>query len=135
MKRQEPFALSDVFARIVQDADSSAITISRLSKYQYVLWQSRAFVIEDGQQEKRTRERLMRLDLAISSEDDLIARYESSIAYKMLAAARASGESLAPQLLSATLGLHADEASVAYCAGLIERHAGLVKPATPLEAQ
>jgi hypothetical protein len=119
MKAHEPFTLADVFERTLQDNESLSLSISRLAKYQMLLWHSRSFLIEANQQDKPLRERLMRLHPAIATEQDMISRYAASVAYKLAAAARSNSEALTAQTLCRILGLTGTSADADYCAMLI----------------
>lgn len=105
MKVEEPFALEDVFERVLQDSESLGLTTSRLSRYQSILWQSRCFIVEPEQQDRPVRQRLTRLQPQIVSDEDLIVRYESSVVYKLGVAATATGEELTASLVCRVLGL------------------------------
>ncbi|MBL8472322.1 MAG: NYN domain-containing protein [Rhodocyclaceae bacterium] len=119
MHEREPFTLAEIFARVVQDSDTRSVTISALAKYQHILWQSRVFVLERDQQDKPVRDRLMRLEPGIRTPEELVRRYEASIAYKLHSAARGGAERLTPEILASVLGLGADPEALEYCAGLM----------------
>ena len=112
---------ADVFERTIEENDGLGLTTSRLSKYQTILWHSRSFILEPGEQDAPIRDRLMRLRPDISSVDDLVALYEASIAYKLGAAATAAGEPLAVPTLRVALGLSDTPDDTAYCARLLEK--------------
>ncbi|RMG71592.1 MAG: NYN domain-containing protein [Bacteroidetes bacterium] len=115
MIREEPFKLVDVFDEILEQEDDLSITTTVLSKYQAVIWQSRAFIIEEDQQDLAIRERLMRLAPPIDSAEALIFRYEASIAYKLSQAAHHLGQSLGPARLARILGITHEADHEAYC--------------------
>lgn len=119
MEAEEPFTMAGVFDHVLHDNDSLALSVSRLAKYQTILWQSRCFSIEPNQQDKSVRDRLMRLQSDIGSAEDLVFRYEASIAYKLAAAARAQDQVLDPSILRQVLGLAEMPEELAYCAELI----------------
>jgi len=119
MKIEEPFALADVFERVLQDSESLGLTTSRLSRYQSILWQSRCFIVESEQQDRPVRQRLMRLQSQIASDEDLISRYESSVVYKLGVAATATGEQLTASLVCRVLGLPETPEAITYCEKLL----------------
>lgn len=80
LKAEEPFTMAAVFDNALHDHDSLSLSVSRLSKYQTVLWQSRCFGVEPNQQDKSVRGRLMRLRSDIASLGDFVFRYEASSA-------------------------------------------------------
>lgn len=122
MKPYEPFTLDEAFERAVQEGDSAPVTVSRLAKYQYVLWQSRSFVIDLNQKDKPLRERLMRMDSDITTADDLVFRYEASIVLKLLSAAKSGGgEVVTAEAVRLVLGLDLTEESDRYCGRLLAR--------------
>ncbi len=119
MKAEEPFMLADVFERVLQDTDIPGLSLSKLARYQSILWQSRCFAIEPEQQGKSIRERLMRLAPEIATADDLAVRYERSIVYKLAAAARAAETELDARVLCQALGLPETEEELDYCGTLL----------------
>ena len=119
MKAEEPFILADVFERVLQDTDIPGLSLSKLARYQSILWQSRCFAIEPQQQGKSIRERLMRLAPELATEDDLAARYERSIAYKLGAAAKAAELELDARTLCQALGLPETQEQLDYCGTLL----------------
>lgn len=121
MKSEEPFTMAAVFEDVLHDHDSLALSISRLSKYQTVLWQSRCFSIEPNQQDKSVRDRLMRLQSDIASLEDFVFRYEASIAYKLIAATKAQHQTFDVSILRQVLGLADTQEETAYCVKLIDR--------------
>lgn len=121
MKAQEPFTPADVFDRVLHDEGAPALTISRLTKYQTVLWHSRCFNVEPNQQDKPVRDRLMRLQTDIATAADFAFRYEASIAYKLGAAAKTHEQPFDAPQLRQVLGLADTPQELAYCDSLIHR--------------
>ena len=120
MVRAQPFKLVDVFEQIMEEEDDLSITTTVMSKYQAVLWQSRAFVIEDGQQELPIRERRMYLSDQITSADSMVFRYEASIAYKLSQVAIDHDKTLTPSILAQILGISEVDGHEAYCQQLLD---------------
>lgn len=121
MKAEEPFTIAAVFDHVLHDNDSLALSVSRLSKYHTILWQSRCFSIEPNQQDKSVRDRLMCVQSDITTAEDLVFRYEASIAYKLAAAAKAQDQALDATILRQVLGLADVPEETAYCAKLLDR--------------
>ena len=124
MQEQTPFTLEDVIEQVLQEQASLGLSVSRLAKYQTVLWQSRAFLVEADQQGRPMRERRVRLLPEIASAEDLIARYEASIAYKLATAAKARGEVLETESLCRILGLAGEGPDREHCGQLLARLGG-----------
>ncbi|MBW7885624.1 MAG: NYN domain-containing protein [Caldilineaceae bacterium] len=114
-----PFTPGDVFEKILEEDESLSMSLSLLSKYHAILWQSRIFQLERNQPDRPMRERLMRLDPTVLTADDLIYRYEASITYKLVTAARELGEAITPESLCEIMGLEVNEENCAYCERLI----------------
>ena len=70
------------------------------------------------------RERRQRLLPEIASAEDLIARYETSIAYKLATAAKARGEVLETESLCRILGLAGEGPDREHCGQLLARLGG-----------
>lgn len=123
IREGEPCSFLQMADRVALLTDSRSLTVSLLSKYQSILWQSRAFSVEPDQQDKPMRERLLRLDLDVHTEIDLIQKYEASIVYKLVSAARTNHEKLTTDVLMAVLGIQESGAAREYCAQLMARQA------------
>lgn len=120
MKRREPFSISGVLEQMLEENEQMPISLSILNKYFAVFWQSRILVIGPNQQAMPMRERQLRLDPALQSPEDLTFRYEASITYKLLNAAREMGMRLEAALLADVLGLIQYEDKIGYCEQLLE---------------
>lgn len=123
IRESEPCSFLQMADRVALLSDSRSLTVSLLSKYQSILWQSRTFSVEPDQQDKPMRERLLRLNSDVRTEIELIQRYESSIAYKLVSAAKASSEKLTADILIAVLGIEESNTAREYCAQLLARQA------------
>jgi hypothetical protein len=119
LRDQEPFSLNGVFETMLDDHAELQLSISVLAKCQTMLWQARAFQVDPGQQDLPNRERLMRLDSSIRSTEDLIFRYESSVAYKLMEAGQDMREPIGEALLGEVLGLADSKENREYCTALI----------------
>jgi hypothetical protein len=70
------------------------------------------------------RERQVRLLPEIASAEDLIARYETSIAYTLATAAKARAEVLEGETLCRAIGLSGEERNRGYFGRLLARLGG-----------
>ncbi len=101
MTEQESFVWSDVADAILEDVQDARLSVTVLSKYHTVLWQSYAFdVLPD--QNVPVKQRRIRLKRHLLEFDAFCRNYEQSIAYKVL---NKMNEGLTPELLCRVLGL------------------------------
>ncbi|GAB4423242.1 MAG: hypothetical protein OHK0039_39800 [Bacteroidia bacterium] len=84
MRASEPFTLSRVFDTLLAQPGTADLSMTILSKYQAILYQSRVFVYGDDQQNLPTRERRMSLATDIQDISDFVLKYETSVVYKYL---------------------------------------------------
>lgn len=125
LSREEPFKLGKVYDSIIEDYEHLQLTVSILSKYYSIFWQSKIFTVDPDQQELLGRERLTRLMPEVADADDLVRVYEQAITYKLAEAARQANKAVEVAFLRDLLGLEDSVDNVTYCQQLIDHAASI----------
>jgi uncharacterized protein (TIGR00288 family) len=122
MLRKQPFRWEDVQQQMLAEHGETdeALTVTVLSRTQNVLYQGRAFSFESAEDDLPMKQKLMRLNAALDSPEAFIRGYESSIIYKVGAAAGGAAE-LSPREVAEVLGLPWNNGDChAYCRALLD---------------
>jgi uncharacterized protein (TIGR00288 family) len=115
MAGKDSFAWQDLSEEILETVQDVNLSITVLSRYHSVLWQSYSFDVLPGQ-EVPVKQKRVRLKEPLRDPAAFYRHYEESIAYKVVTKAN---RSIRPEVLCDLLGLEQEDGNLEYCEGIL----------------
>ncbi|MEJ2209761.1 MAG: NYN domain-containing protein [Anaerolineae bacterium] len=115
MVGKESFAWQDLCEEILETVQDVNLSITVLSRYHSVLWQSYSFDVLPGQ-DVPVKQKRVRLKEPLHELAAICRHYEESIAYKVVTKVN---RRVRPEVLCDLLGLAQNDASTEYCEGIL----------------